>query len=72
MRGESPICITAKKKKKNDSFEGGMRKRAETEGKECWKKKKERTGGCVALHLVTYESHLQKLTNFLIKELIRN
>ena len=38
---ENSCYILAQKKEKNDSLEGGVRKRAETEGKECWKKKKE-------------------------------
>ena len=32
---EHALYTTAKKRKKNDSLEGGVRKRAETEGKEC-------------------------------------
>ena len=43
---ENSLYIPAQKKEKNDSLEGVVRKRAETEGKECWKK--ERTGGCGA------------------------
>ena len=35
------VSILPQKRGKNDSLEGGVRKRAETEGKECWKKKKE-------------------------------
>ena len=44
---ELALCTRAKKKEKIDSLEGGVRKRAETEGKECWEKK-ERTRGCGA------------------------
>ena len=32
---ELALYTSAKKRKKNDSLEGGVRKRAETEGKEC-------------------------------------
>ena len=46
---ENSSYILAQKKEKNDSLEGGVRKRAETEGKECWKKK-ERIGGCGTPH----------------------
>ena len=38
---ENLLYILAQKRGKNDSLEGGVRKRPETEGKECWKKKKE-------------------------------
>ena len=44
---ENSRNILAQKKGKNDSLDGGVRKRAETEGKECCKKK-EGTGGCGA------------------------
>ena len=32
---EFALYTSAKNRKKNDSLEGGVRKRAETEGKEC-------------------------------------
>ena len=38
---ENSVYMLAQKKEKNDSLEGGVRKKAETEGKDCWKKKKE-------------------------------
>ena len=41
MRNEKKGFILAQKKKK-DSLEGGVRKRAETEGKESWKKRNNR------------------------------
>ena len=39
---ELALYTSAKKKEKNDGLEGGVRKRAETEGRECWKKRKNR------------------------------
>ena len=42
---ELALYTSAKKRKKNDSLEGGVRKRAEMEGKECWKKKNKRMWG---------------------------
>ena len=44
VRENSPY-ILAPKKEKNDSLEGEVRKRAETEGKECWKKKEQEDVG---------------------------